>query len=225
MQYTIIPTKIQKQIDQIQRNFIWRTTNEGKKLHLINWKTITSTKNLGGLGLNNANSENTALLSGLTSRILSNPTTPWASILINKYSNSRSKNHSFIWKGILKGWTICSKAILWQPRQNFTLNLWDTHWIPKYPPLRNCIEGPLNECERKLQIRNIYHNGNWSFSRISFQMPPKVINNINSITQPLSYGNYDKHIWSLNNNGQFTSKNCYQLINNTIPASHDFSWI
>lgn len=36
MQYTILPTKIQKQIDQFQRNFFWGTTNEEQKLHLIN---------------------------------------------------------------------------------------------------------------------------------------------------------------------------------------------
>lgn len=36
MQYTMLPTKIHKQIDQIQRNFIWGTITDRKKLHLIN---------------------------------------------------------------------------------------------------------------------------------------------------------------------------------------------
>lgn len=52
MQYIIIPRKIHNLIDRAQRNFIWGFTEEKKRMHMINWTTVTHPKHLGGLGVN-----------------------------------------------------------------------------------------------------------------------------------------------------------------------------
>lgn len=51
MQFTLLPSKFFKEIDKLQRNFIWGTTDQKKKLHLLNWSTITTNKASGGLGM------------------------------------------------------------------------------------------------------------------------------------------------------------------------------
>lgn len=62
MQYIKLPITITKSIDKIQRNFIWGTTNEKKKIRLLNWKILASPKEVGGLGLQKAATKNKALL-------------------------------------------------------------------------------------------------------------------------------------------------------------------
>lgn len=123
MQYTHLPIKILKQIDRILCKFIRGSTNETKKVHYMSWKNITKTKEEGGVGLKTPNTKNMTTLSNLAWRLLTNPTATWSRLLIFKYANNKSKgNTSSIWKSILKGWTICSKVITWQPSKNSNLN-------------------------------------------------------------------------------------------------------
>lgn len=54
MKYIKLPIKTTKQIDRIQTNFIWGTTPNKKKMHLVNWEKLTNQKAHGGLGLHKA---------------------------------------------------------------------------------------------------------------------------------------------------------------------------
>lgn len=167
---------------------------------------------MGGLGLNTAKSKNRVLLCGLTWRLLANPSSRWAKVLIHKYGSNKSNNTSFIWKNILKGWLTCRQEILWLPCKNSKLNIWDTCWIPLLTPLRNCMEGPLQKKDQNLAIKDIVENGKWKFNKISFNIPLAIMDNVNSIPQPLQ--SLYKPLWSLNSNGIFNSKSCSHLINN-----------
>lgn len=64
MQITKLPMCITKRIDQIQQNFVWGSTNEKRKLHLVKWAIVTKHKNERGLGLKNTD-KNTALIATL----------------------------------------------------------------------------------------------------------------------------------------------------------------
>lgn len=58
MQYHKLPKNINRLIDRTQRNFIWGSTAEKSKLHLVNWHTLTDIKNNGGLGIVSAENKN-----------------------------------------------------------------------------------------------------------------------------------------------------------------------
>ncbi|KAK4713769.1 hypothetical protein R3W88_019676 [Solanum pinnatisectum] len=49
MQYIKLPTKIIDTISKVQRDFVWGTTAEKRKIHLLQWECITNTKCMGGL--------------------------------------------------------------------------------------------------------------------------------------------------------------------------------
>lgn len=108
MQYTYFSIKTLKEIDHIQRNFIWGSTNETKNVHYLSWNNITKKKEEGGLGLKKADTKNMTTLSNIAGRLLTNPTAIWSKPLSFKYANKKAKISTFIWKSILKGWTICS---------------------------------------------------------------------------------------------------------------------
>lgn len=58
MRTTKLPATIINATEKIQRNFVWGTTMEKKKLHLINWDTVILSKENGGVGLQKASIKN-----------------------------------------------------------------------------------------------------------------------------------------------------------------------
>jgi len=73
MQYFKLPQKILYFINKIQRDFIWGSSHRKKKIHYLSWKTITTPKHLGGLGLHDATSKNKSILSELAWRMFRLP--------------------------------------------------------------------------------------------------------------------------------------------------------
>lgn len=51
MQYFILPKRTCKDIDKIQREFLWGSTPQNRKIHYVNWDLVTKPKCKGGLGL------------------------------------------------------------------------------------------------------------------------------------------------------------------------------
>ena len=51
MQYVNLPCKILNGIDRVNRNFLWGSSEQVRKMHWVNWKEVTKTKEAGGLGL------------------------------------------------------------------------------------------------------------------------------------------------------------------------------
>ena len=85
MQCQSLPIKVCNQIDKLIRNFLWGSTEEKRRLHLVRWETVTLPKELGGLGLHNMKDINNALLAKLCWRLACEQEAPWAKMLVAKY--------------------------------------------------------------------------------------------------------------------------------------------
>lgn len=72
-------------------------TKNKKKLHFLNWNTLSRDKAIGGLGLRKAKSKNYALLNSLAWCLFNKPNALWSTVLINKYVASKYSHHSFVW--------------------------------------------------------------------------------------------------------------------------------
>ena len=62
MQTVKISTNICMKIDSICKNFIWGSTLERRRLHLVSWENICKPKKAGGLGFQRAKDMNEACL-------------------------------------------------------------------------------------------------------------------------------------------------------------------
>ena len=51
MQSTALPKKFLDNIDRVNRNFLWGSTDEAKKVHWVGWHKVTKSKAEGGLGI------------------------------------------------------------------------------------------------------------------------------------------------------------------------------
>lgn len=70
MQINFLPPKLITKIDRLQRNFLWGTTDQKRKIHLINWDKCTSPKSEGGLGIQKLIPKNKSILTCLLSATL-----------------------------------------------------------------------------------------------------------------------------------------------------------
>ena len=85
MQCVALPPKILQGIDKLNRNFIWGSSKNKKKVHLIGWNKVIKAKEEGGLGIQATKLKNTALLAKLNWRFHSEKSFLWVKVLTNKY--------------------------------------------------------------------------------------------------------------------------------------------
>ena len=85
MQGVTLPSHLCDKLDKISRDFLWGTTQEKKKMHMVGWSKIIKLKEEGGLGIQAAKAKNIALLAKLNSRIYHKRDSLWAKVLLNKY--------------------------------------------------------------------------------------------------------------------------------------------
>ena len=69
MQGCILPARVLNNLDKFNQNFVWGLTDEKKKMHMVNWKTITRPKRRGGLGIQEARGRNLNLAAKLCWRM------------------------------------------------------------------------------------------------------------------------------------------------------------
>lgn len=85
MQCTLLPTKVCKEMDKINRNFLWGETTQKRKIHLLSWQTVMTPKRIGGLGIKKSLHRSKAFLAKRLWHIRTNPNELHTFMLKNKY--------------------------------------------------------------------------------------------------------------------------------------------
>jgi hypothetical protein len=81
------PVGVIKQLNRIQRNFIWGGGTEDKRLCWVKWDQICRPKDEGGLGVKNLETFNRSLLSKWKWRFIQEGEAIWANLLQFRYSH------------------------------------------------------------------------------------------------------------------------------------------
>ena len=112
MQCTLLPTKVHKEIDKLNRNFLWGDTTSNKKMHLKKWSIVTLPKAVGGLSIKRSLPCNKALLDKRAWTLQSNTSDPWAITLKSKYPSHLppTKRLSSTWHSLTNVNHICDKG-------------------------------------------------------------------------------------------------------------------
>ena len=87
MQSNLLPNKVLDGIDRVNRNFLWGSVENKRKMHWVGWNKVTRPKEEGGLGLQTTKGRNTALLAKLSWRFHTEDKASWAKVLRPKYCN------------------------------------------------------------------------------------------------------------------------------------------
>ena len=227
MQCCLLPTFITKELDKLNRNFLWGDTVEKKKVHLLNWKTITQAKEDGGLGIKRSKSQNLALLASRAWKLHFSTGEVWAKLFKSKYPDARSPHccKSIVHKGLCMAARICDRGKGWLIQNGLSIKVWHDNWFGP-ETLRDRISGPLSSQDATLRVCDLWDSSNnWDLGKISFQLPPSLIQIIKAIPKPRNALSEDKPYWQFSSDGQFNSKSAYKIASNLEkPYSSSGSW-
>ncbi|KAF7843712.1 reverse transcriptase [Senna tora] len=224
-----IPKSVCDDIDRIHRDFLWGSSNAGRKIHFIGWEKICRPKTCGGLGLMKAFERNNAFLAKLLWRV-NQEEGVWARLCKYRLSLSLS-SASTIGKCLARGRDIYEKGKINIIFSGANTNFWSDAWISP-GPIRSLIQGPLTLGECKLTVAEVYGISlDWQSMPISFSLLDSILNHKRVVPlNPLS-DRMDFVAWKGCSNGNFDLKTAYTLalnIKNSPPpeANHNnFSWI
>ena len=218
IQGAALPTHLCDKLDKINKDFLWGTKQEWKRMHLVGWSKITKAKEEEGLGIHATRARNLALLAKLNWRLYMEKDALWAKVILNKYcsqtrSNSKDPDKlpcSITWKAMKQGFPIFAKEICWNADRSLKLNFWMDPWI-KGDTMRELIEGPLQYNEDKLTIEEMFKDGCWNWEKLYFVRPSTIKEKINAIPIPLFGESKDFISWKCTSNGEFSMASAYKL--------------
>ncbi|OMP13682.1 hypothetical protein COLO4_01156 [Corchorus olitorius] len=215
------------ELDRISRNFIWGSTNERRKLHYVNWETVTNSKENGGLGIKAAKHLNEAFMAKLSWEVIHNDAALWVQVLRNKYlmHNRSPSNQSGLWKGMGISSHILNKGIKWVVRDGSRVSFWLDNWSD-LGILRELISGPFTINDAQLMVKDlITEDGIWDFSHLSFSLPESICQVLRAVPLQLYSRGEDCIVWKGDSSGKFTTKSAYQIAKTNSTIDVPWRWI
>ncbi|KAK1321143.1 hypothetical protein QJS10_CPA03g01111 [Acorus calamus] len=222
-----IPKGIFDRIDGIRRRFLWcGPVREKKKVHLVKWEIVCSSKKQGGLGVLNLEDMNNALLSKWKWRWLTQSSLIWKPIVSDRYRFSSNQisviprgapRASQIWSGILKATAHFMEAVRWKIGDGKSTLFWLDTWsgvLPLRDQFPRLFELIINKAGTVDQFyRREPQPGGWHF-----KMSEPLLHEEDASLSDLVYGLQgvlplnsmaDAAIWSPNPRDGFSVRGCY----------------
>ncbi|KAJ1439454.1 hypothetical protein SESBI_02390 [Sesbania bispinosa] len=195
MQAFVFPIGVCEEIERLCRNFIWGSSSETRKLHLISWRKICQPKKIGGMGFKSLRIVNEADMAKSGWRLISQPRLLWVQILRDKYkcgsnrmpSVSSHYRESNLWKGITNAWKYVQAGLLWNIGNE--------------------------EIHSFLTVADLTENGNCKIDSLQESLPTEIIFKLHAIS-PRADLEEDTPTWSGSANGEFQMKMMYEIIGN-----------
>ena len=232
MQTTYLPNRILDNLDRLNKNFLWGSSDVKRKMHWVGWGKITQPITKGGLGLQSAKGRNLAYLSKLNWRLHSEKDALWAQVMRKKYLNPRrtssNKENSLpssrTWKALKKGMDTFQKGTRWSLGRDSNLSVWHDSWT-SHKSLRSLMHGPLIRGEDDLKVKDMATVNGWDWGKISMVLPANVCREIQAMPRACIVNNEDKLIWAASPNGDFNLNSAYSIANKEGQLCFNGKWI
>lgn len=227
-----LPASLCKQIQSILTRFWWDAKPDIRKICWVAWSKLTLPKNLGGLGFQDIECFNQALLAKIAWRVLRDPHSLLAQTLLGKYcldssfldsAGSASASHG--WRGILWGRDLLLLGLGWSVGNGESVKVWTDPWLSSSSPLVPMGPAPSQESQT-MYVSALLHPSSrkWNVQAIR-QFLPLYEDHILQIV-PSSFGKQDALCWLPNASGDYTSKSGYatarEFAHNRV--LEDFPW-
>lgn len=117
------------------------------------------------------------------------------------------------------------KGLKWIPGHESNLNFWADCWS-NLGSIRAFIQGPLPLDSSTLKLKDVISMGRWDWSKIPFNLPLGIREEIQATPIPLIARNNDKLAWKFSPKGSFDMGSAYLIASNLMEAeSFAGSWI
>ncbi|KAL9288897.1 putative ribonuclease H domain, reverse transcriptase zinc-binding domain-containing protein [Arabidopsis thaliana] len=218
----VLPKSTLDKLDQLSRSFLWGSTPEKRRLHLIAWDRVCLPKAEGGLGIRSARPMNLALLSKVGWRLMKDRTSLWARVLRSKYRIgglrdttwiNTKRNASSTWRSIKYGLReVVIPGMNWVVGDGKDICFWDDKWLVE-DPIRDLAVVELPADFQGIKIRELWHEGSgWDLAKIIPYVSEGVRLRLLSMVVDTVTGSNDRTSWGATANGQFTVKSAYSFL-------------
>ncbi|XP_027157936.1 uncharacterized protein LOC113759559 [Coffea eugenioides] len=170
-----LPCKLCKEISSMLSNFWWGEKDNKNKARWVAWKQLTKEKKRGGMGFQEIQSFNRALLAKQIWRIIRNPNLLSSKILKSKYFPNCNvldcktpNNASWFWQSIMSAREELQWGIRNRIGNGLSTRIWEDQWIPDQH-LGKPITAKPEEC-RIQRVADLIEGYRWnrnSSSKIS----------------------------------------------------------
>jgi hypothetical protein len=221
MQTTNIPTSICEEAEKICRDFIWGSTNQHRKCHLVSWEKICRPKEEDGLGFRNLRILNQAYIHKLAWQMVADPDKLWVQVMRAKYKcgflstpniTTRS-NSSNVWKVIVKAWEQVKPHLRWVINDGHGTRFWKDCWIPNCGVLAEQYLDSIPMGEIEYSVSSYVIDGDWNWNMLASRVPESICNLISKLKAPTA-GNSDIPNWDMSTDGNFSINSAYKFLSN-----------
>ena len=125
-----------KDIEAMIQKFL-SGNGDSKKIHWIKWSSLCSSKSIGGMGFQNFQKSNNAMLAKLVWHLLHHKETLLCKVFSAKYfpngSILKAPIHpkcSYVWRSILQAQDVINKGAIWRVGNGELIDVWKHQWLP-----------------------------------------------------------------------------------------------
>lgn len=229
-----LPASLCKQIQSLHTRFWWDANPEKRKMCWVAWSTLTKPKFAGGLGFRDLQSFNDALLAKIGWRLIKEPSSLLAQVLLGKYAKdssfmecSVSASASHGWRSILEGREILRKGLGWAVGDGEKIKLWTDPWLSFEAPVAPI--GPCSEAASVLRVSDLLCpiSNTWDVMKIRSYLPhyeEKILSIITSTTSV-----EDTLVWLFEKSGVYSTRSGYRVAvtweQERISPDPNFDWV
>ncbi|CAN1826853.1 Putative ribonuclease H protein At1g65750 [Linum perenne] len=221
MQTSVLPSHICSEIDKKIRNFVWGTTEETRKAHLISWEAICTPKSKGGLGLRYARQLNQAYMMKLGFLFLAKPEELSVQVLQKKYFKDEeaefrvkfTSSKSAIRRGILAVWPKMTEGVRSGLRNGRGTLFWTNRWIDSGERLIDLILPGAPDPDFEASAADFCTpSGEWNLPHLRTLLPEDLVLQIAGLSPPAAHRGDDATAWGLEKDGRFRIRSAYDLL-------------
>ncbi len=213
-------------LEKIKRGFFWK----GKKLnngfhYLVKWEKVCRPKQLGGVGVRNLCSSNSALLMKGLWNFFDSPSTPWVRFLWSKHyrlrppvlSHKAPTGCSPIWKDVLRLAAPFNTSVCFTLGNGMSLSFWSARWFEDFTLMKRFPNLSAASTTKNASIFNWVQRYASSLSA-AFPLPSTrdehdEFLHLSSLIHNWRISNYPDTIkWRWNISGTFTTRNAYSFL-------------
>nr|KYP37647.1 Putative ribonuclease H protein At1g65750 family [Cajanus cajan] len=166
-----MPRKVQKEVESIQRKFLWGEEQDHRKVAWVSWDKICRKKSQGGLGIKYLSLFNDSLLAKWRWHMYHDRSNLWVNVLESKYGRwvkliegDNKKDYSMWWRDLRK---VCGgdcreqwfdKCMNWKVKNGKRTRFWEDRWIGQQILVEDYPRLYINSGQQQATIHNM---GQW----------------------------------------------------------------
>lgn len=163
---------------------------------MINWDTICTPKDQGGLGFKSLQTINKAYMTKLAWTLISEKDCLWTKVFKAKHGFRYTlrnpplykPNNSLAWKGICQAWNLAAKGSHWTIGNSDKTVFWKDQWIPLENSLMEYMPTNGETWTCNLPVSFFATDDNWKWDLLRPILPHSICSKIALIKAPVRGG-------------------------------------